>query len=705
MLSIKPPYKQICLNSITFLGCLLLSINYIEAAPAIPTLKVNKAANHSEPEQATQIKPQLQHKDHSPLNLTAYKFGKFTNEASQLKIFKAGLLAIKQQDIPSAITWRNQLKQATIEYQLLSWLIAVSGYTTVSLNELDKASKNLAGWPQFALIKQYRELAFVASQPNNSAIIKFFNQSSPLTTKGKIAFTKALGAQGDTKKLKAIIIPWWLNARLTYQDEKQLFTAASKYLTATQIKDRLEFLLYNNYYTSAKLFAAPAGATNLINNFKEALAKGSTSISQQNLDPKWHNHDLKIYLEIQLLKKRHYYSKAAQLLIQTSKNKANLKCPNCWANQRLAIARQLISYKKYQLAYNLLEFNNNESQSIIEESKLLAGWLALKYLNNAPAAIQLFSKLLSKTSTDASKAKANYWLALAYEKDKNNSLAKKYFTEAAKYKTNFYGQLATEKIQGNWLSLEQPLIKLEQYISFSEQPVLSIIHLLHENGLKKEAYNFTNSLVSSIKTPETALLLAAFATKHQDSASSLQIAKIAKQHQIYLPSLEVPLGAINKTHNYDLNFTALLYAVAKQESAFKPQAISSAGASGLLQVMPATAKEVSRKLNIPFSTTKLSTDNNYNIKIAAHYLSELLKKFNNSYLLAIMAYNAGPSRIQKWIEKYGDPRHKDPLTILGWLQEIPFKETRNYAERVLENYQNYKILLNLTPKPLKDLSK
>jgi soluble lytic murein transglycosylase len=139
---------------------------------------------------------------------------------------------------------------------------------------------------------------------------------------------------------------------------------------------------------------------------------------------------------------------------------------------------------------------------------------------------------------------------------------------------------------------------------------------------------------------------------------------------------------------------ALAYAVARQESEFNVGAVSGAGARGLLQLLPGTAKDVARKTGLPFSQARLTTDPAYNATLGAAFLAEQLGRFDGSYVLTFAGYNAGPRRAREWVKRYGDPRGKDIDAVVDWIERIPFTETRAYVQRVMENYQVYKMRLS-----------
>ena len=170
---------------------------------------------------------------------------------------------------------------------------------------------------------------------------------------------------------------------------------------------------------------------------------------------------------------------------------------------------------------------------------------------------------------------------------------------------------------------------------------------------------------------------------------SLEIGKSAFNRGLDVAALAFPIGVIPPSANINGSGKALAYSIARQESAFNPTAISGADARGLLQLLPGTAKAVAGRHGLPFTAAKLTSDPGYNATLGAHYLGEQIDAFNGSYIMTFAAYNAGRGSVAKWIERYGDPR--DPkVDAVDWVELIPYSETRNYVERVMENLQVYR---------------
>lgn len=202
------------------------------------------------------------------------------------------------------------------------------------------------------------------------------------------------------------------------------------------------------------------------------------------------------------------------------------------------------------------------------------------------------------------------------------------------------------------------------------------------------------ALAASLETPAELQLLAEKALKDHGATLALAIGKTALR-QGHDPGLAAfPLGAIPETADISGAGKALAYAIARQESAFNPQAVSPANARGLLQLLPSTARRVANKYKMAYAEEKLIEDPAFNATLGSHYLGEQIDTFGGSLIMTFAAYNAGPNRVDQWIRRYGDPRGKDVDAAVDWVERIPFTETRDYVQRVMENYQVYKILLD-----------
>jgi soluble lytic murein transglycosylase len=220
------------------------------------------------------------------------------------------------------------------------------------------------------------------------------------------------------------------------------------------------------------------------------------------------------------------------------------------------------------------------------------------------------------------------------------------------------------------------------------------VKLLQDIGESELTLGLYSDLAQTLTDPGQLDALASLATTQKNARAILAIGKIASQRGFPLDQHAYPVAGIPEFDPVgDEVEPAMVYAIARQESAFNPRAVSSAGARGLMQLMPATAKRTAQRFGVGFNLERLVEDPAYNAKLGSAHLGELMEDWKGSYILAFASYNAGGGNVKKWIDAYGDPR-KSQVDVVDWVERIPFYETRNYVQRVMENLNVYRQRLN-----------
>ena len=380
-------------------------------------------------------------------------------------------------------------------------------------------------------------------------------------------------------------------------------------------------------------------------------------------------------------------------MLKAPKERAALVDPDAWWIERRALSRELVDRGDIKTAYRIAAAHAAESPTNAADAEFHAGWYALRGLNDAKTASRHFARIAEIAATPLSLSRAYYWLGRAAESGAPGN-ASDYFARAATYGTTFYGQLAAERIGRKALNVAYPSPSAAERKTFSEREAVSAIARLEGAGYARYAEMLYRDLAGQLNSPGELALLAAMAEKQGNHYLALRVGKIAAQRGLDVGALSHPVGVIPASANIAGSGKALAYAIARQESEFNVSAVSGVGARGLLQLMPGTAKEVAKKAGMAYSADRLTSDAGYNATLGAAFLGEQLGRFNGSYILTFAGYNAGPSRAAQWVERYGDPRGKDIDTVVDWIERIPFTETRSYVQRVMENYQVYKMRLS-----------
>jgi len=463
-------------------------------------------------------------------------------------------------------------------------------------------------------------------------------------------------------------------------------------LTVEDHRIRMERMLYEGDATAAARIA-PLAHAEALNAAWSAVLSGSPN-AQKLLDavPGDQRSPGYSFAKIKLLRKADRLSDAAELMLKAPDSANALIDPGVWWIERRLLARNLYDAGKIELAYRLV--SNHAAQTPIDmaEAEFAAGWYALRGLNDPKAAEVHFARITALAEGPITRARAYYWWGRASEEAHEDD-AKRHYEVSARYGTTFYGQLAAARIGSPALNLAAPTPSDADSARFEKLEAVRAIDRLEAADQKKYAYRLYLDLAKQLVTPGEIALLCARAEQSGNHFVALKVAKAGAQRGIEIGALSHPVGVIPDDTDVAGAGMALAYAVARQESEFNTGAVSGAGALGLLQLMPDTAQEMARKTGLAYSQERLTVDPGYNATLGAAMLNQQLQRFNGSYILTFAAYNAGPRRVNQWISRYGDPRGKSLEDVVDWIEKIPFSETRAYVQRVMENYEVYKMRL------------
>jgi len=393
---------------------------------------------------------------------------------------------------------------------------------------------------------------------------------------------------------------------------------------------------------------------------------------------------------------------AARLLADAPADPAH---QNAWWRLRARLLVELIQRGDFVTAHRLLQDHRAPPGAPHARAEWLAGWIALRFLDRPGEAYQRFRALYEKVDSPVSRARAAYWAGRAAERLGNPPMARHWYERAAAHPTTFYGQLALEQIGGDLearlreLIADSPKAALPPSMARDSRVILG--QRLCQAGAPREAVRWFVAALSELPRAEEA----AFAGiarlcdhAHVRAALAAHFASLGHLPRVYafpLPD-DLDVGPVARETGVD---PAWLLALALQESRFDPKAVSPAGAIGLTQILPHTARAVAAAGRLPWGWLRLSDDPRYQLHLAALHLRELFGRYNGDPMLALAAYNAGSGRVDRWLREIGDPRGRSREERLDWLERIPYEETRNYVQRVMEGHAVYRALLRLPNPP------
>lgn len=615
---------------------------------------------------------------------------------------KSGLDALSNKDAETALRVRDGMQDG-LDRHILTWAIAVSGQKGVPSYEIAKAQKELKGWPGLKVLRANSERAMARETPTTRNVLAAFGTTRAETVEGGIVLARARLADGDTAGATQTLRPFWHKDALDTETETKILDEFGALLTTADHRQRMDMLLYRERAQQAQRFGDLAQAQSLYRAWAAVIGKAKNADALvKAVDPSWHKDPAYAFLQAELANRAENYDLAARLL---SRELPQDMAPNApaawWVEQRIA-GRGLVDRGDHKTAYRLVANHAAKNETDVVEAEFHAGWYALRGLKDAKTASVHFQKILRVSNRPLAVSRAWYWMGRAAEAG-NEPQAQEYYAKAASFSGTYYGQLAAARIGRTALNVTYPTPSAEERTRFRSREAVQAIDRLSAAGHGWRGDSIYRALAEELQSPGELALLAAQAERAGNHQLSLQVGKIAFGRGIDVAALAFPVGVIPSNADIAGSGKALAYAIARQESAFNPAAVSPANARGLLQLMPGTAQGVAKRYGLAYSKERLTSDAGYNATLGAHFLGEQISDFEGSYILTFVAYNAGPRRVNEWIQRYGDPRGRPIDEVVDWVERIPFSETRSYVQRVMENYQVYKTRLGQNADIVHDL--
>lgn len=606
---------------------------------------------------------------------------------------RAGLDALSQGDIAKARKTRDSLPAGSLDRHILAWAIALSGDPGVPSIEIASAARTLAGWPGTAALRANSERALYREHPPARAVVNAFGGTRPQTYEGVLALARAYLDLGDRESARAVLSPFWREQKLEPQQEVTIIREFGKLIPKADHCHRMERMLYEDRIRSAERVDQLCGREALVKAWAAVIRRQGDAGKLLDAVPKTQHTAGYYFARARYLRRAEKFREAAKVMLAAPTDPRETIDPDAWWIERRVLSRELLDAGDPRTAYKVAAAQRGGGPATLVEAAFHAGWYALRALNDPATAARHFAAIVDTANGPISLARGYYWLGRAAEAGGPGN-ATAYYERAASYGTAFYGQLAAARLGRNTIAAKYPEPTPSDRAAFESRETVHAIRRLQEAGYAWRAEIFYKDLAGKLDSVGELALLAVMAEKQGNHHLALKVGKIASLRGLDIGALAHPIGAIPSSADISATGKALAYAVARQESEFNVQAVSDAGARGLLQLMPATAKAMAREAGLPYSPSRLTSDAAYNAMLGSTYLGEQLGRFDGSYVLTFAGYNAGPNRVQEWIERYGDPRGKSLETVIDWIERIPYAETRNYVQRVMENFQVYKMRLN-----------
>jgi len=575
--------------------------------------------------------------------------------------------------------------------KLVEWAILRGDDTDLDFPRYAAFISTNPSWPGITSLLRRAEAALWQKESDSRAVIEFFRSEPPRTAKGRFVLARALLVQGDRAGAQAALREAWRKDSFSADTEAQAREVFGDLITPADDKARMDArfdvedddagLRAARRLGSVEAAIAKARAA-VINKSSKAKALLDEVPAEGRQDPGY------IFSRIQWLRRSDKIAEAAHWMLAAPHDPDRLGDLDQWWVERRLIARKLLDLGDLKSAYAVA---NTAATPINEnyrsEQHFTAGWIALRFLREPSVALAHFARIAEGATNPMTLARSYYWQgraaeALAHERD-----ARAYYETAARYSTAYYGQLARARLGIETVALRAPPEPSADHARLEVARIFEILYALDERDM---VANMAADLGDK-STDVTALAaLGEIATRHNDARTTLLIGKPALSHGLPLEHYAFPdFGVPNYQQIGPEVERSVVYSIVRQESAFNSRVVSSANAIGLMQVTPAAGRDTAKRFNVSFDQHRLMADVAYNAQIGTAELGNDIASWHGSYVLAFVAYNAGPRRAKEWIEQYGDPRNPkvDPI---DWIERIPISETRNYVQRIIENMQVYR---------------
>ena len=624
-------------------------------------------------------------------------------------IAKNSITEMEKGNWTKALKIAKKAKDKSI-YKFIKWRYLLRVPNSAPFYDYNEFIINNENYARINRIKYLAEhkLSTKIMSPKN--ILEWFNNKDPLSGFGMLILGESLIDLGNKQAGVELIKKGWITANLSRSEMKFYRKKYKKYLNSNDYIKRADYLAWESKHWDLKrMLRYLPKDYKLLYTARQLLMSKSYGVDNaiSKVPQKFKNDPGLNYDRLKWRRKRGRVDGSLEILLKIKNTKEYLVRPDKWWLERAIITRSLVYKKKYALAYKISSNHALNEGPEFAEAEWLSGWLALSFLDDPILAIDHFRKFYENVGYPISLSRGAYWLGRAYEKIGDLDSSKSWYLEATKYLTTYYGQLAFLKINQNKEFELSDQMKIDDKFrkSFYEKDLVKIVFLLNELNKDKYTKHILRHLANTDIAKGSELLAAELATMIGRYDFAIQISKIASYQKRFHNDFNYPIISTPKVINgRKIPESALILSIIRQESEFDLSAHSSAGARGLMQLMTYTAKVVAKQAKLPYSKSRLTKDPEYNINLGSHYIAGLILEYDGSYPFAIAAYNAGPKRVRYWKKINKNPQKKQ-IDYVDWVELIKFKETRNYVQRVLENYNVYRYMLEKKPIKMKNFFK
>jgi soluble lytic murein transglycosylase len=578
--------------------------------------------------------------------------------------------------------------------KLVEWFILRHPGADASFSRYAAFLISNPNWPSRGPMRRRAE-ALLWQDRGDANTVRNFTGDQPVSAKGRFALARALLAEGDRDGAGRQVREAWRSAELSERTEAEAFDMFHDLLTWDDHRARMDRRIGAKDISGAMRAARHLGGDDLsiVKACAAVAANATKALDLLDAVATEARSDLGYVLcRTDWMMRHDRIADATSLMLAAAPETMAFQDTDEWWRVRRVLARKLLDLGKFQTAYQVaraaaLPANENYRA----EFYFMSGWIALRYLNDPATARMHFAHIDDGSVNPIVLARANYWRGRAAEAVGDTDEMRASYEAAARHSTAYYGQLARARLGLDRIELRAPQQADPADGLALPDELVRVVDMLYSLGERDVVVSFVADLAEESVDATTLAALAELTGRRNDARAMLQIGKTALGRGLALDLYAFPTIGIPEHKPVGLEIDrSVVYSVARTESAFDQHDKSPANAVGLMQVTPEAGRDTAKRFGVSYDWDRMVADPVYNAQMGAAELSALLREYKGCHIMTFAGYNAGRGRVQQWVKQYGDPR--DPnVDAIDWVERIPFAETRNYVQRVMENLQVYRV--------------
>jgi soluble lytic murein transglycosylase len=620
-----------------------------------------------------------------------------TTSANDIAAVRQAVELIRKGQI-SALAEVKQTISDPAALKLIDWCYLRSPYSNAGFDRYAAFTRANPSWPSVGMLQKRAEGALWEDKRDAATVRAYFASAEPKSGKGRLALARAFLAQGDQGNAQRYLREAWRRDAFAADVEQQALETFAGLLTPADHRARMHRMLFANDEDAAMRAARRLGPADiavakariaLVEKAENAGALLDAVPAEARNDPNY------VIGRIQWLRRNEKIAEAGQLMLSMPNNPDVLHDVDEWWVERRLVARKLLDIGDAQTAYRVArDAAPPEKENSRVEHEFTAGWIALRFLNQPNTALNHFARIPESTVHPTSLARAYYWQGRALEAMGRQNEARGLYQTASQFSAAYYGQIARGRLGMAEMAVRQPpQLSQAERAALRNVDIVRAVEILYAINERDLVTTMAADLGDRPIEVGVLTMIGELAASNRDARAMLYLGRTAMARGFPLEHFAFPdVGIPSVTPIGPELDRAIVYAITRQESAFNQKTVSSANALGLMQVTPAAGRDTAKRFGAKFDQKRLLSDAVYNVQMGSAELVALLQDYRGSYILTFAGYNAGRGRIQEWVKRYGDPRSPqvDPV---DWVELIPFSETRNYVQRVMENMAVYRVRL------------